>query len=147
VTKSPGGPTASEGYSWSARRAKEEPFLAALVVLFQLVLSLAVYIFYGLSFALLTFGVITLALIPFYAAYTYRLTRDTLQVQGPFYYTEYRWTEFDTWRLTEDEVRMTFKGQRKSRVLVLYAPHNVHDALQAVQRYMPRGSLEEDRRL
>jgi hypothetical protein len=134
-----------EELSWSARRAAEQPGLAVLVVLFELVLSLGVYLYYGLSFALLTFGVITLALIPFYACYRYVLRRDGLEVHGPFYYTPYQWTQFEGWRLSDDELRLIFKKGSRS-VLVLFAPDNINKVVQFVQGSLPR-MTEEDRRL
>lgn len=135
-----------EELSWSARRAAEQPALAVLVVIFELVLTLGVYVhFQNISYALLTFGIITLALIPFYASYRYVLRRDGLEVHGPFYYTPYQWTQFEGWRLNEDELRMVYKKGARS-VLVLFAPHNMQKVVTFVQGSLPRMS-EEDRRL
>lgn len=134
-----------EELSWNARRAGEQPALAVLVAIFVLVLSAAVYLYYGMSFALLTFGVITLALIPFYASYGYVLRRDGLEIHGPFYYTPYEWTRFEGWRLNDDELRLIFKKGRRS-VLVLFAPHNMEKVVTFVQGSLPR-VVDEDRRL
>jgi hypothetical protein len=134
-----------EELSWSARRAAEQPGLAALVVIFEVVLSLGVFLYYGLHWALLTFGVITLSLIPFYAAYKYVLRRDGLEVHGPFYYTPYQWNQFEGWRLNEDELRLVFKKGHRS-VLVLFAPHNMEKVVTFVQGSLPR-MYDEDRRL
>ncbi|MFO8078955.1 MAG: hypothetical protein R6V07_01495 [Armatimonadota bacterium] len=134
---------AVEELSWSARRAAEQPGLTVLVAIFEVVLSIGVYVYYGLSFALLTFGVITLALIPFYASYRYVLRRDGFEVHGPFYYTPYDWTQFEGWRLSDDELRLIFKKGRRS-VLVLFAPHNMQKVVQFVQGSLPRMG-DEDR--
>ncbi|MFW5866860.1 MAG: hypothetical protein ACOCX2_03525 [Armatimonadota bacterium] len=140
-----GGAKASEELSWSARRAADQPGLTVLVAIFELVLSAGVYMYYGLSFALLTFGVITLALIPFYASFRYVLRRDGLEVHGPFYYTPYEWKQFEGWRLSDDDLRLIYK-KRRSSVLVLHAPHNMQKVVTFVQGSLPRMS-EEDRRL
>jgi hypothetical protein len=134
-----------EELSWSSRRAAEQPGLTVLVAIFELLLSVAVYMYYGLSFALLTFGVITLSLIPFYASHRYVLRRDGFEVHGPFYYTPYEWTQFEGWRLSEDELRLIFKKGRRS-VLVLFAPANMQKVVQFVQGSLPR-MTDEDRRL
>jgi len=131
---------------WSSRRAAEAPLLCALLVIFEFVLAVAVNMYYGPSYAALAVGFVTLALIPFYASYTYVLEPEVLQVHGPFYYVEYRWTEFESWRLSEGELRLVFKQPHRPSVLVLYAPHDMDQALQFVQRYLPSDKLE-DRRL
>ena len=141
-------PTATPGaeeLTWSARRAAEQKGLCALVAIFELVLSAGVYFYYGLSYALLTFGIITLALIPFYASYRYVLRRDGLEVHGPFYYTPYEWPQFAGWRLSDDELRLVVKKGRQS-VVVLFAPHNMDAVVQFVQGSLPR-IVDEDRRL
>ena len=112
----------------------------------QTVLTAGVYVhFENVSYALLTFGVITLALIPFYASYRYVLRRDGFEVHGPFYYVPYEWEQFEGWRLYEDELRLIFKKGHRS-VLVLYAPHNMEKVVAFVQGSLPR-MTEEDRRL
>ncbi len=131
--------------TWSARRAAEQPGLCVLVVIFNLLLAVGVYMYWGLYFALLTFGVITLALIPFYASYRYVLTREGFEVHGPFYYTPYQWNQFEGWRLSEDELRLVFKEGKRS-VLVLFAPQNMDEVVPYVQGSLPR-MTEEDRRL
>ncbi len=135
----------TEELTWRARRAAEQKGLCALVVIFELVLSAGVHFYYGLSYALLTFGIITLALIPFYASYRYVLRRDGLEVHGPFYYTPYEWPQFAGWRLSEDELRLVVKKGRQS-VVVLFAPQNMDAVVQFVQGSLPR-ITEEDRRL
>ncbi|GEM_PF-6334339 len=129
--------------SWKARRASEQKGLTALVVIFELVLSAGVYFYYGLSYALLTFGVITLALIPFYASYRYILRRDGLEIHGPFYFTPFDWKRFVGWRLSENELRLI---PRKGSVVVLFAPHNMNEVVQFVQGSLPR-MTDDDRRL
>ncbi|MGI5820292.1 MAG: hypothetical protein ACOX9R_19570 [Armatimonadota bacterium] len=132
-----GRASAAEELSWSARRAAEQPALTVLVVIFELVLTAGVYIYYDLHYALLTFGVITLALIPYYARYRYVLRRDGFEVHGPFYYTPYEWTQFEGWRLSENELRLVFRKGRRS-VLVLFAPDNIDRVVQFVQGSLPR---------
>jgi len=136
----------AEELTWRARRAAEQKGLCALVVIFELVLSAGVYAYYGLSYALLTFGIITLALIPFYASYHYVLRRDGLEVHGPFYYTPYEWAQFVGWRLSEDELRLVVKKGRQS-VVVLFAPDNMDAVVQFVQGSLPHINDDEDRRL
>jgi len=134
-----------EELSWSARRAAQQPGLTVLVAIFEVVLTAGVYFYYGTSYALLTFGVITLALIPFYASYRYVLRRDGFEVHGPFYYVPYEWKQFEGWRLYDNELRLIYEKGRRS-VLVLYAPDNMKDVVPFVQGCLPR-MTEEDRRL
>lgn len=134
------------GYEWRSRRAAESPFLCALLVIFTFVLAVGVNVYYGPPHAALAVGFLTVALIPFYASYRYVLSPETVQVHGPFYYVEYRWTDFDGWRLSEHELRLIYKRKVWSSVLVLYAPHSIDRVVQYVQRHLPADRLE-DRRL
>lgn len=138
-------PRSSEELSWSARRAAEQPTLGILVAIFLAVLTAGVYFYWGGSFAALTFGVIMLALVPFYASYRYVLRRDGLEIHGPFFYTPYEWTQFEGWRLSEDDLRLVSRKGRRS-VVVLFAPHNMDKVVQFVQGSLPR-MTDEDRRL
>jgi hypothetical protein len=136
----------SPGCEWSARRAAESPFLCALLLLFTFSLAVGVNVYYGPGHAALAVIVLTVALVPFYAKYRYVLSPDSVQVHGPFYYTENRWSEFDGWRLGDDELRLIYKRKIWSSVLVLYAPDSIESVVQYVQRYLPADRLE-DRRL
>lgn len=116
-------------------------------MIFEAVLTAGVYIhFDSTSYALLTFGVITLALIPYYASYRYVLRRDGLEVHGPFFYTPYEWTQFEGWRLSDKELRLIFKKGYRS-VLVLFAPKNINKVVQFVQGSLPQMFDDENRRL
>ncbi len=140
------GPARGRTYEWRARRAGDSPFLCALLILFEFVLAVGVNVYYSPPYAALAVVVVTAALIPFYASYRYVLSPDSVQVHGPLYYVEHEWTDFDGWRLSEDELRLVYKKKVWTSVLVLYAPERIDTVLQYVQRYLPSDRLE-DRRL
>lgn len=148
MTQSPGDLQEGKqaGLEWSSRRAGESPFLCALLLIFTFSLAVGVNVYYGPGHAALVVIVLSVALIPFYAKYRYVLSPDTVQVHGPFYYTENRWSDFDGWRLGDDELRLIYKRKIWSSVLVLFAPDRIAEVVQYVQRYLPADRLE-DRRL
>ncbi len=134
------------GYEWRARRAAESPFLTVLLVIFTFLLAVGVNVYYTPGHSALAVLFVTLALMPYYASYRYVLSGETVQVHGPFYYVEHQWSDFEGWRLSEDELRLIYKRKIWSSVLVLYAPHSMDEVVQYVQRYLPADRLE-DRRL
>jgi len=134
------------GLIWRVRRCRENPFLCLLVMIFQFVLALAVYIYHGPEYGAIVFVGLFIALLPFYGSYRYELSPDGLKVFGPAYYVEYPWTEFDGWRLYEEELRLIFNEKKSRSVLVLYAPRRIEQVLRYVQRCLP-GIKPEDWRL
>lgn len=135
------------GLTWRVRRCTTNVFLCLLVLIFQALLALAVYIYHGPQYSALAFVGLFVALLPFYGAYRYRLTPEGLEVFGPLlYYVKYDWNAFDGWRLyKEEEVRLVLKRRRGTSVVVLFAPGRVTEVLRYVQRCLPMASLEERR--
>ena len=140
------GAVVSGKYEWRARRAAQAPFLCALLVIFTFVLAVGANVFYGPAHSALAVGFITVALMPFYASYRYVLSPESVQVHGPLYYVEHRWSDFDGWRMSSDELRLVYKKKIWSSVLVLYAPRSIDEVVRYAQRYLPADRLE-DRRL
>jgi len=143
---STGGAADRQPLTWRVRRASHNVFLALLVLLFQVVLSVAVYIYVGHPHGGLVFCFLFVALLPFYGTYRYVLGEELLEVFGPLYYAKYEWKQFDGWLLYEEEVRLHLKGQPQTHVVVLFAPGRVTPVLTHVQRHLPGMSLD-DRRL
>ncbi len=141
-----GGSPDEQILTWRVRRCTHSVSLCLLVLIFQFVLALAVYIREGPVYAAIVLFFLFVALLPFYGAYRYVLSPEGLKVFGPLYYAEHEWDEFDGWRLYEADVRLHFKDKPRTAVLVLFAPGRVTQVLTYVQRYLPGISLE-DRRL
>lgn len=132
-------------FTWRVSRCPHNLFLCLLLILFELVLALGIYIEWGPYYAAFALVFLTLALLPFYGVYRYELDADHLRVYGPLYYVQYSWDEFASWRTYEDEVRLTFKGKPAHKVLVLYAPGRTVQVMTEVQRRMPPPSPDDMR--
>lgn len=133
-------------FSWTVSRCIHNFFLCLLLILFQLVLTMGVYIKWGPYHAAFALVFLTIALMPFYGVYRYVLDADQLRVYGPLYYAAHSWKEFSGWRVYEDEVRLVFREKKGRSVLVLYAPGQTLQVITEVQRRLPPATLE-DRRL
>ena len=131
--------------SWRVRRATHNVFLALLVLIFQVVLALAVYIYHGPPYGILVFLFLFVALLPFYGTYRYVLSEEGLEVFGPLYYARYEWKQFDHWLLYEEDVRLHLKDRPRTHVVVLFAPGRVTQVLTRVQRHLPGVSPDERR--
>jgi len=131
--------------SWRVRRATHNVFLALLVLLFQIVLAIAVYIYHGPPYGILVFLFLFVALLPFYGTYRYVLNDEGLEVFGPLYYARYEWKQFDHWLLYEEDVRLHLKDRPRTHVVVLFAPGRVTAVLTYVQRHLPGVSPDERR--
>ncbi len=140
-----GGGAQEQTLSWRVRRASHNVFLALLVFIFQIVLSIAVYIYHGPPYGVLVFLFLFVALLPFYGTYRYVLAEDGLEVFGPLYYAKYEWKQFDHWLLYEEDVRLHLKDQPRTHVVVLFAPGRVTPVLTYVQRHLPGVSPDERR--
>ncbi len=131
--------------SWRVRRASHNALLALLVLIFQVVLALAVYIYHGPPYGILVFLFLFVALLPFYGTYRYVLSEEGLEVFGPLYYARYEWKQFDHWLLYEEDVRLHLKDRPRTQVVVLFAPGRVTRVLTYVQRHLPGVSPDERR--
>lgn len=134
-----------EPLTWRVRRASHSVSLALLVLIFQVVLSIAVYMHVGQVYGALVFLFLWVALLPFYGTYRYVLGEEFLEVFGPLYYAKYEWKQFDGWRLYEEEVRLHLRDQPQTHVVVLFAPGIVTRVLTEVQRHLPGMSLDDRR--
>jgi len=130
-------------FSWTVSRCVHNLFLCLLLILFQLVLGMAIYIRWGPYFAAYAMVFLTIALLPFYGVYRYVLDADHLRVYGPAYYARHSWREFSNWRVYEDELRLVFRRKQGRSVVVLYAPGRVEQIMTEVQRRMPPPSPDD----
>lgn len=122
---------------WGVRRARENPGLCMLLIIFEIVLGAGVNTYYGHFYALFAVVFVTLALLPFYGSYRYVLTPEQIEVYGPMYCVTYEWEDFDAWRVYEEDLRLSFADGDRTP-LVLFAPRRVDEVIQYVQRYLPR---------
>ncbi len=140
-----GEPEEAAALCWTVSRCVHNPFLCLLLIIFQIVLALAIYLRWGASYAALSLIFLTVALLPFYGVYRYVLDDDRVRAYGLLYSAEHSWTEFSGWRVYEDEVRLVFRKRWGRSVLVLYAPGRVEQVLIEVQRRLPPESPEDQR--
>lgn len=84
---------------------------------------------YGPWHSALALVFLTAALTSWYGAFEYRLDDGGVSVRGPLGTARHGWDEFVRCDADGDELRLRFRGPRRSPELVLYAPGVVGQAL------------------